>query len=99
MLSEESYIVDLAGDGKKGLAKFRRNKPGCVILDLKLPDIDGVKVLYRIRSCNKNVKIILITAYGTKEIKEELLRLGISDFIEKPFRIERILKALRKVMD
>lgn len=98
ILSENQYTVNAACDGREGIDKNRKMKPDCVILDFKLPDTDGIKVIYRIRSYNKTAKIILITAYGTKEIREELLKLGVSDFIEKPFRIEKILKALKKAM-
>lgn len=99
VIADRYYKVNTALSGKEGIRKFKAHKPDCVILDLKLPDMDGVKVLYRIKGFDSKVKIIFITAYGTKDIKEELFKIGIADFIEKPFRIERILKALKKAMN
>lgn len=98
ILTEESYKVYITDSGKEGLSKIKKYHPELVILDLKLTDTDGIEVASEIRRINKKIKVIVITAYGTVEIKRKLYKLGIVDLIEKPFRIEKILKSVRKVL-
>jgi two-component system KDP operon response regulator KdpE len=101
-LSSESYSVYLAKTGKDGLFQFDAVRPDIVILDLGLPDMEGVEVLSKIRerSC---VPVIVLTVKGSDSDKVELLDAGADDFITKPFSVKelsvRIRVALRHALN
>ena len=69
-LEEEGYEVELAEGGEEALKKFSKSKPDLVILDLKMPGMDGLEVLERIREQDKDIPVVICTAYG--EYKSDL---------------------------
>ncbi|MCX7965402.1 MAG: response regulator, partial [Syntrophorhabdaceae bacterium] len=80
-LKEEDYEVDTAYDGKKGLDLIRNNTYDLILLDLMLPEIDGLQLLKTIRSWGNNTPVLIITAKNTKEDVVKGLDTGSDDYL------------------
>lgn len=91
--------VDTAASGEEGLSKVKDREFNLILLDLKMPGMDGMKVLQQLRHIRPDIRVIVITAYGTIESAVEAMRLGASDFIQKPFTPEEIRELVTRVMN
>lgn len=89
-LEHEGYTTCLAVTGREALEKFEKEKPDLILLDIMLPELNGLEVLRRIRSVS-TVPVILETARGETIDKINGLNLGADDYIPKPFEIEELL--------
>jgi two-component system, CitB family, response regulator DctR len=87
-------IVATAKNGKEGLEKIAHFKPDLVFMDIFMPEVDGIETLTAIRSQYLNVDVITVTAANDFDTVQKCLRLGVCDYIMKPFTFERIEKAL-----
>ncbi|MEW6618990.1 MAG: response regulator [bacterium] len=95
-LKREDFEFLEVEDGKQVLQKFEEYQPDLLILDIKMPEIDGIEVLKKIRAVNQQLPIMIITAYKGLEKDPEIVLGNISAFLIKPIDIE-VLKA--KVME
>lgn len=93
-LRAREYDVETAGDGRSALQIIDERMPDVILLDLGLPDIDGIDVLQRIRAIAQ-VPVIVVSARSEPDDKVEALDLGADDFITKPFSIEELLARVR----
>jgi DNA-binding response OmpR family regulator len=91
--------TDTAANGEEALVKLKEREFGLILLDLKMPGMDGMEVLRRVREIRPDIRIIIITAYGTVESAVEAMKLGAVDFIQKPFSPEEIRELVSRVMD
>jgi len=82
--------IDGAVNGEEALEKIRANGYELVLLDLKMPGIDGMEVLRQVREFDRKLKVLIITAHGTVENAVEAMKLGAVDFIQKPFTPDEI---------
>jgi len=98
LLKRQKYKVLTASNGKKGIEITKKDKPDLIILDLKMPVVDGVETLKRIKKFNKRVIVIVLTAYGTIDAASQAMALGAHDFITKPFDITRIRVSVKKAL-
>lgn len=98
VLKRKGHEVFLADSGQKGINMFERAHPLVTILDLHLPDVDGIEVLSRLRAIDPQACVIMMTGYGTEEAKAKALALGVDDFLEKGFSLFELGEALRRVM-
>jgi DNA-binding NtrC family response regulator len=98
LLSRKGFGVVLADGGQKGLALFRRERPDVVVLDLKMPEMDGVTVLQQIRRLNPDQPVIILTGAGTQEREQQVRALGVTEFIEKEFSLHRLGDALKRLL-
>lgn len=99
IISEETdYEVNTSECPIKALELFKRLPFDLVIADLKMPKMDGIKLLEEARKINPKVSVIILTAYATIETAVEAIQKGAYDYITKPFRRERILLTIDKVM-
>ncbi|WP_261133447.1 response regulator transcription factor [Bacillus sp. Marseille-Q3570] len=94
-LEYEGYDVDTAYDGSAGLEKFRGAQWDLVLLDVMLPELNGIEVLRRIRTKNEETPVILLTARDSVPDKVAGLDQGANDYITKPFQIEELLARVR----
>src|SRR5437870_12020362 len=99
MLEYEGYDFVGAATGQEGLALAERDTPDLVLLDVKLPGMDGLEVLDRLRSTNESLPIVVISGHGTISTAVEATKKGAFDFIEKPFASDRVLVSLRNALD
>jgi DNA-binding NtrC family response regulator len=90
------FEVFLAADGKTALKTVTQEEIGVVILDIKLPDMDGLEVLTKIKEKKPDCEVIVITGLGTREIAIQSLRRGAIDYIEKPLETDELSAALTK---
>ncbi|MEN1760681.1 response regulator [Anoxynatronum sibiricum] len=97
-LNEEEYTVDLAVNGEDALIQLSQADYDLVLLDIKMPGVDGMEVLKQIRTQGLQVNVIMMTAYGTVERAVEAMKLGAVDFISKPFTPAEIRKLVRSVL-
>lgn len=98
VLKRKGHEVFLADSGQKGINMFERTRPLVTILDLQLPDVDGIEVLSRLRAIDPRACVIIMTGYGTEEAKAKALALGAADFLQKGFSLFELGEALRRVM-
>jgi len=91
--------TDTATNGEEALAKLKEKEFGLILLDLRMPGMDGMEVLRQVREIRPDIRIIMITAYGTVELAVEAMKLGAVDFIQKPFSPEEIRGLVSRVMD
>src|SRR6478736_1484290 len=98
-LEYEGYEFMGAATGQEGLALAERDAPDLVLLDVKMPGMDGIEVLERLRNMNEAVPVIVVSGHGTISTAVEATKKGAFDFIEKPFASERVLVSLRNALD
>ncbi|MFW2332388.1 response regulator [Ilumatobacter sp.] len=96
-LRNEGYAVDQAADGERALDRFRERRPDLVVLDLRLPDIDGYDVLREIRR-DSSAFVILLTARAEETDKLVGLELGADDYVTKPFSPRELVARVRAVL-
>jgi len=97
-LTEEGYTVYTAATGTDGLNAFVKHAPDLVVLDIRLPDIDGFTVLEDLREEDENVKVIMITAYHDMYSTIKAMKGGAFDYIHKPINVEELDMAIRKAL-
>lgn len=97
-LTEEGYDVVTANTGTEGLNRFVKNSPDVVILDIRLPDIDGFTVLEDLREENENVKVIMITAHHDMDSTIKAMKGGAFDYIHKPINVDELDMAIKKAL-
>ncbi|GEM_PF-3482734 len=88
----KKYSVETVHSGKKALECIEKTRPHLVFLDIGLPDISGLKVLEKIKEIDKTIKVIMITAYDSMDKIKQARKLGISEYINKPFSINYLQK-------
>src|SRR5512137_213705 len=97
-LTEEGYEVVTAATGTEGLNKFVETSPDVVILDIRLPDVDGFTVLEDLREDDENVKVIMITAHHDMDSTITAMKNGAFDYIHKPVNVDELDMAIRKAV-
>lgn len=86
-LKRKKYDVSIATKGEEGISKVESDKPQVVLLDIRMPGMDGMEVLRRIKQMNKDIDVIMITAVNEEEIGKEAMKLGAFDYITKPISL------------
>ena len=96
ILEPENYQVLVAENGTQGLELAKSDRIDMALIDLKMPDIDGLEVLQEIRKINAETIPIIISGHGTVEVAVEAMKAGAFDFITKPFTPDQLLKVVEK---
>jgi len=99
VLRREGYVVQEARDGRGGLALFSAESFHLVLLDLKLPGMDGLEVLRRIKDISPETAVIMITGYASIETAVEAVKLGAFDYLSKPFTPDEFRVATRRALN
>jgi two-component system nitrogen regulation response regulator NtrX len=99
ILEYEGYEFLGAATGQDGLALVERENPDLVFLDIKMPGMDGLEVLQRIKAANEIVPVVMISGHATVTTAVDATKLGALDFIEKPLASERVLVTIRNALD
>jgi len=89
---KSNYEVFVANDGEKALSIVKEKQPNIVLLDIKMPGQSGMKILQQIKEIDKNAKVIMMTAVKDEAMIELAKEYGASDYITKPFSLERLEK-------
>src|SRR5215212_10819599 len=99
ILEYEGYEVVEAASGPEGVAMAERESPDLVFLDIKMPGMDGLDALQRIKASNETLPVVIISGHGTVSTAVEATKAGAFDFIEKPLASERVLLTIRNALD
>ena len=99
LLRQEGYIVRAFPDAKCFLDHIDDQNSGCLILDLKIPDIGGLSLQKKINRLGLNIPIIILTGYGDITLAVEAMKRGAIEFLEKPFRKNQLMNALKAGFD
>ena len=95
----EGYQVISADRGAAAIALVEEESPDLVLLDLKLPDLDGIEVLKRLREIDRNLTVLIMTAYGTIDTAIAAIRAGAYDYLTKPCDLDTILISVRQALE
>ena len=98
-LDYEGYNTDIANNGKTAILKIQSDILDLILLDFKLPDMTGIKVLEKAREKNPPVQVVMLSGQGSIHTAVEATKMGAYDFLEKPISSDRILLTLRNALD
>ena len=101
ILTDEGYTCRIASTGEKALEEISLRQPSLLILDVWLgdPQYDGLKILETIKKTNPDLPIVMISGHGTVETAVNAIKLGAYDFIEKPFKTDRLLLVVDRALE
>ena len=97
-LISEGYSVDVAKDGFRALERIKLTPYDLLITDIRMHGMDGLRLIREMKKNNLNLKVIIITAYGSLETVKEATRLGVGEFISKPFKIQEIKDIITRIL-
>lgn len=98
MLSGEGYDILEAENGAKAVETYKSAKPDVVLMDITMPEMDGLTALREIRNYDSSAKVVMLTALGQESVVLEAIKAGARDFVVKPFEKERVLSAVSKLV-
>jgi CheY-like chemotaxis protein len=98
VLTEMGHEVSTASGGRQGLAKIRKNPPDLVFLDIKMPRMDGLECLRRLRKSKRKPVIVVMTGFGDIQSAREALRLGAEEYISKPFDLDDLKQLVNELV-
>ena len=99
ILTKNGYnILGEAENGAKAVEKYAELKPDLVLMDITMPEMDGIEALKKIKAADANASIIMCSAMGQQAMVIESIQSGAKDFIVKPFQADRVLEAVQKVV-
>ncbi|OOB80247.1 MAG: two-component system response regulator [Epulopiscium sp. Nuni2H_MBin003] len=99
IISKNGYeVAGEAENGQIAVAKYKELSPDLVLMDITMPEMDGIQAVKAIKAADANAKVIMCSAMGQQAMVIEAIQSGAKDFIVKPFQADRILEAVRKVL-
>jgi len=90
--------LDEAANGREALMKYEHIRPDLVLLDIAMPEMDGITVLSRLMRTHPMARVVMCSALGEEQMIIRSIQLGARDFIVKPFKPERVTSAVKKVL-
>ncbi len=97
ILSEAGYTVVQAENGLDAVEKYKSSRPDAVLMDITMPEMDGLTALREIKAHDKTARIAMVTALGQQQIVLEAVKAGAKDFLVKPCEGDRVLAAVSKL--
>jgi two-component system chemotaxis response regulator CheY len=99
VLTKNNYnVVGEAENGKKGIEKYQELNPELVIMDITMPEVNGIEAVKKIKEIDSNANVIMCSAMGQQAMVIEAIQAGAKDFIVKPFQADRIIEAVKKAL-
>ncbi|NPV87570.1 MAG: response regulator [Anaerolineae bacterium] len=98
MLIGDGYEVIEAENGALAVEAYKTQKPDVVLMDITMPEMDGLTALKEIRAIDPKARVVMLTALGQESVVLEAIKSGARDFVVKPFERERVLSAITKLL-
>ena len=99
ILSKNGYnVAGEAENGAKAVERYAEVKPDLVLMDITMPEMDGIQALKKIKAADPGAQVIMCSAMGQQAMVIESIQAGAKDFIVKPFQADRVLEAVKKVI-
>jgi len=98
MLTGDGFEVIEAENGARAVQLYQTHKPDMVLMDITMPEMDGLTALKHIRAFDPQAKVVMLTALGQESVVLEAIKTGARDFVVKPFERERVLNAINKIL-
>ena len=99
ILTKNGYTVaGEAENGAKAVEKYTELKPDLVLMDITMPEMDGIEAVKQIKAVNPAAKVIMCSAMGQQSMVMDAIKAGANDFIVKPFQADRVLEAVKKIV-
>jgi two-component system, chemotaxis family, chemotaxis protein CheY len=98
MLIGDGYEVVEAENGALAVERYKEVKPDVVLMDITMPEMDGLTALKQIRAFDPKARVVMLTALGQESVVLEAIKSGARDFVVKPFERERVLSAITKLL-
>ena len=98
VLVQNGYAVVEASGGAEAVTAYQQSKPDCVLLDITMPDMDGIQALKELLKVDPSAKVVMCTAMGAQSMVIEALKIGAKDFVVKPFDVTRVIGAVKKMI-
>lgn len=99
VLEDEGYQVCSAGSGADGIALNEQENPDLILLDMRMPEMDGIATLRAIRASDDQVLVIILTGYGCPDTIRDAADLDVSEYLSKPFENRELVSIIAKAFD
>ena len=93
------YDLSFASDGEEAVEHVKTHNPDMAIMDIKMPRLNGLEALRKIKELKPGIRVVIITGYESTDVATEAINLGADDYITKPFRQQKILSQVRALLD
>jgi two-component system chemotaxis response regulator CheY len=98
LLADNGFEVSEAADGTEAIERYKENKPDGVLLDITMPNMDGLSTLKELLKIDSDARVAMVTAMGQQSMVMAALKTGARDFVVKPFDADRVLAAVKKII-
>jgi two-component system chemotaxis response regulator CheY len=98
MLTSSGYEVIEADNGLNAVSAYQSSRPDAVLMDITMPEMDGLAALREIRAGDPGARVVMLTALGQESVVLQAIQSGARDFVVKPFERDRVLSAIRKAL-
>ena len=98
-LTDDGYNVEIAESGEEAIERVKKEEFGVIVLDLRLPGIDGIRTFEEAKDVKPETRGVIITAYPSKETQEKAKEIGLIDYLPKPFKIEDLEKIISGALE
>src|SRR5882672_9577103 len=99
LLERSGHAVVEADNGDAALSRIDEGAPDLVLLDMRLPGMDGIQILQKIREKQKDLPIIMVTGYGNVELAEQALQFGADHYLSKPFHNKELIEVIQQILE
>ena len=98
VLSRHGHEVLTASDGREGLELFKKHRPHFTLLDLRMPEMNGIEVLKQLRAIDPQAAVMILTAWGSDALEQQARQLGVMDFLSKGLSLEVLVAAMERAL-
>lgn len=99
LLTQNGYDVIEAATGAQAVETYKKSKPDAVLLDITMPDMDGLTALKEMKKLDPDVRVAMVSAMGQQSVVMDALKSGAKDFVVKPFEADRVLATVKKLLE